>query len=365
MAESGASGTAVPPRSNKGDKKKPGPTKRSAGRAGGGSKAAAAPPRGKKRRVLVTGATGNIGRQLCEALLHDPAVELVWALSRQEMPYYFRDLDPKRFVFKTCAPTNERRLAELCSSDEFQAARLDTIVHLAAQVGRVSADSEVQEYNIRGTHNLLNLAQEAPGIRKFVLLSSARVYRLPKGHVEVLTEESPLNDDPGAEPVIREQIEAERLCQEFLRPGSKLKATILRPSFIVGRNVHSFYSYYLESPFCPRPLGHNPLVNLVHVADVLRALRLAVTKDVQGVFNIVGKDTKSVREYVAYTGRPTFAVPEMALEAIWQGVRRLRFNRHPYPFKSDWLLYNLVVSGAKAKQELGYEPDRHVKFEES
>ncbi|MEW6774665.1 MAG: NAD-dependent epimerase/dehydratase family protein [Bdellovibrionota bacterium] len=320
--------------------------------------------RSRKHRVLVTGATSPLGRKLCEKLLFDKDVELVWGLSRSELPYYFKDLDPKRFVFKTCAPYNERRLAELCASEEFQAARIDTIVHLAFQVGRAATDAQIQEYNLRGTQNLLNIARETGSIRKFVFLSSAKIYDLPSGHVEALTEESPLNKDPDAPPYVKDLLEAEALCLEQMGKKKGLKVVVLRPSFVLGRNIHSFYSYYLDSPVCPRILGFNPVVNLVHSEDVVRALRLAITKDAEGVFNIPGKETKTLLEYIKWSGARTMPVPEALIEPLWQGVRLLQFNRHPFPFRSDWLKRNCVLSGARAKAELGYQPEHHVKFEE-
>ena len=107
------------------------------------------------------------------------------------------------------------------------------------------------------------------------------------------------------------------------------------------------------------------MVNLVHSADVVRAIRLAVEKPVSGIFNIPGKETKTLSEYVSFVGAPSFSVPQFAIEPIWQAVRMSQFNRHPFPFTSNWLRYNCVLSGAKARQVLGYEPDHHVKFEEA
>lgn len=319
--------------------------------------------RTRKQRVLVTGATSTIGRQLCEKLLWDKSIARVWGLSRQQRPYYFRDFDPERFTFSTAAPVNERRLSELCQSDEFQRAKIDTIVHLAFQVGRQGTESQANEYNIRGTQNLLDMARETPSVRKFVFLSSAKVYRLPDDEIRTLTEESPLWDGAQEEPYVRDLLEADQMCRSQIGRSKNLKVIILRPTFVIGRNVHSFYQYYLESPLCPRIVGKNPVINMVHSADVIRAMRLAIGADAEGIFNIPGKETKPLKEYIALAGKRTLPVPEMAIEPIWQGVRMTQFNRHPYPFRSLWLRYNCVLSGEKAREQLGYEPDHHVKFE--
>lgn len=319
----------------------------------------------RKHNVLITGATSTLGRQLCERLLYDKSIGQIWGLSRREMPYYFRDFDPARFVFQTCAPTNEKKLIELCKSEEFLEAKIDTIVHLAFQVGRSDAHSGARDYNIRGTKNLLEIARETPSVRKFVFLSSAKVYRLPRGHVEVIHEDSPLNYDPDAEPSVRDLVEADLLCQDAIARKSKMDVVVLRPTYMIGRNVHSFFSYYLDSPTCPYISGVDPLINLVHSTDVVSALKCAITKPVSGVFNIPGRDTKTIREFVELAGHRRIPVPEFAIETAWDAVRRIRWNRHRFPLSAQPLRYNCVVSGERAKLELGFEPERHVKFSDA
>ena len=318
----------------------------------------------KKHNVLITGATSTLGRQLCERLLYDKSVGQIWALSRREVPYYFRDFDPKRFVFRTCAPTNDRKLLELCKSEEFLQAKIDTIVHLAFQLGRSDAHSGARDYNIRGTQNLLEIARETPSVKKFVFLSSAKVYRLPRGHVEVMHEDSPLNYNPDAEPFVRDLVDADLLCQDEMARNSKLQVIVLRPTYMIGRNVHSFFAYYLDSPVCPYISGTDPLINLIHSTDVVRALQRSIRQPVAGVFNIAGRDTKTIGEYVELAGHRRVPVPEFAIETAWEAVRRLRWNKHRFPLSAAPLRYNCVLSGERAKLELDFEPERHVKFSE-
>ena len=321
-------------------------------------------PAPKKHNVLITGATSTLGRQLCERLLYDKSIGQIWALSRREVPYYFRDFDPKRFVFRTCAPTNDRKLLEMCKSEEFLQAKIDTIVHLAFQIGRSDAHSGASDYNIRGTQNLLEIARETPSVKKFIFLSSAKVYRLPRGHVEVIHEDSPLNYNPDAEHFVRDLVEADLLCQEEMTRNPKLQVIVLRPTYMIGRNVHSFFAYYLDSPICPYISGTDPLINLIHSTDVVRALQAGIRRPVSGVFNIPGRDTKTIGEYVELAGHRRVPVPEFAVERAWDAVRRLRWNKHRFALSAAPLRYNCVLSGERAKLELEFEPERHVKFSE-
>ncbi len=317
----------------------------------------------QKHNVLVTAATSTLGRQLVVKLLHDPNVDKVWAFSRRERPYYFNDLPADRFTFQRVAPLNVRRLQEICCSPEFQAANIDTIVHLGFQVGYSGDLDSVRDYNIKGTQNLVNLALEQPTVKKFIFLSSAKVLRLPSDEPAVLTETSELDLAIRDEPYVKDLIEADIVCQHELS-RKKLQMLILRPSYVIGRNVHSFFSYYFDSPVLPKCMGHNPMINLVHSNDVIRALRMSLASDATGILNIVGRETLHLRDFIKLTGLPSVSVPAQIIEPTWQGIRRLRFNRHPFPFRAERpLTHHMLLSGVRAKEAIGYEPEHHVKFD--
>ncbi len=318
---------------------------------------------GRKHNVLVTGATSTIGRQLVVKLLHDPNVDRVWAFSRRERPYYFNDLPADRFTFHRVAPLNVRRLQEICSSPEFQSANIDSIVHLGFQVGYSGDLDTVRDFNIKGTQNLLNLALEQPTVKKFIFLSSAKVFRLPEEEPAVLTESSELDLTIRDEPYVKDLVEADILCQHELS-RRKLQMLILRPSYVIGRNVHSFFSYYFDSPVLLKAAGYNPMINLVHSSDVIRAIRMSLASEATGILNVVGRETLHLKEYIKLTGLPSMSVPAAVIEPAWQTVRRLRFNRHPFPFRAVRpLTHHMLLSGARAKEAIGYEPEHHVKFD--
>jgi UDP-glucuronate 4-epimerase len=128
--------------------------------------------------ALVTGGAGFIGSHLVDRLLasgwqvtvvdnFDPfyAPSLKWA---NTVPH--RDHAAYRLVEADIRDADE--LARQLSGE------FDVIVHLAAKAGvRPSIEDPLvyQEVNVRGTHNLLELARRR-GIRQFVFASSSSVY---------------------------------------------------------------------------------------------------------------------------------------------------------------------------------------------
>lgn len=109
----------------------------------------------EKRRVLITGAMGNIGRALTKGLAERYTLRL-------------HDLKPDMApeVFDYAA-------ADITSFDEVRPilADIDTVVHLAGNPS-VEADWEsILNANIIGTRNILEAAREA-GVRRVVFASS-------------------------------------------------------------------------------------------------------------------------------------------------------------------------------------------------
>ncbi|MFC1465571.1 MAG: NAD-dependent epimerase/dehydratase family protein [Candidatus Brachytrichaceae bacterium NZ_4S206] len=129
--------------------------------------------------ALVTGGAGFIGSHLVDRLLaegwnvtvidnfdpfYDPAVKRGNVAAHIGHPKYelleldIRDLDALRHALA--------------------AHQFDVIVHLAAKAGvrpSIEHPLEYQDVNVRGTHNLLELAKER-GIQQFIFASSSSVY---------------------------------------------------------------------------------------------------------------------------------------------------------------------------------------------
>src|SRR5687767_14569916 len=113
-------------------------------------------------RVLVTGATGYLGRRVVRAFLNEgDDVRIVARSSARLEPEWFEGVDVVRADL--CGPPLEARAFE----------GVDAVVHLAAAL----TGDEVSQFHctVVGTERLLG-AMAGSGVRRLVLASSLSVY---------------------------------------------------------------------------------------------------------------------------------------------------------------------------------------------
>jgi len=126
------------------------------------------------RRVLVTGAAGSIGSELCRQILDYAPARLI-CLDQSETGLYFLRLCLLEHRHSACSVF---RVADVCDTDRVRKLLLDfspeVIFHAAAYKHVPIMESNVQEAvknNVLGLFGLLDLA-DAAGCKSFVLISS-------------------------------------------------------------------------------------------------------------------------------------------------------------------------------------------------
>ena len=186
-------------------------------------------------RVLVTGASGFVGRALTRSLSKAgfhvraaarnlagvPTAEFVEAV---QMPDLSRPVDWRRLL-----------------------ADIDAIVHLAG-VAHVSSDIAEARYdriNRLATKELALQASLTPNIRRFVFVSSIRAQTGPSA-VHVLTE-----DDP---PAPTDAYGRSKLAAEAFVRGYGTPYTILRPVVIYGKGARANVGQLVRLARWPLPL---------------------------------------------------------------------------------------------------------------
>ena len=228
--------------------------------------------------VLVTGATGFIGRHLLRRLSghHD-----VVATARAEPPAELAGL--ARWVrADLSAPLDHAALPE----------RLDTVVHLA-QSSRYrefpEGTEDVLAVNVAAPAALLDHARRA-GARRFVLVSTGGVYGHHPAHV---AEEQPVA------PIGFYQA-SKYAAEVLLAPYAELMTTVvLRPFFVYGPGQRGM----LVASLAQRVLARDEVtvdgdpglrINPIHVTDAARAIEAAVALDVPAVVNLAGDEVVSI-----------------------------------------------------------------------
>ncbi len=317
---------------------------------------------GAKANVLVTGATGTIGRQLCQALYYDERVERVFATSRDPEPYYFHDFDRNRFQYKQIDILKPREVHNLFLSETFRQARIDTVVHLAFVNKPRTPEEITHTLNVEGTKTFLDRCIESGHIRRFVFRSSDAVYKIRANTPILLDEEADLNFDPDASQYIRDRVDADMICRAQLA-NPHMKIVVLRPTSIIGRNVHSHWNAFLENHYVIfKVLGFDPMVCPTHANDLLRALQMAIHKDVSGVFNIAGLDIAPLSTFVALAGAYSVPLPPFLLRWVNRLQLRLRMTNYDYQAFPEALKYHCLLDTTRAREVLGFVPQYHIKF---
>jgi UDP-glucose 4-epimerase len=320
-------------------------------------------PKSGKQNVLIAGATSVIGRQVAEQLYYDDHdVGHIIAVGREaQKPYYFDEYDTARFSYHSLNILKPRELTNLFLSERFRDAKINVFLHVA-YIHRCDAPPpERHELNVDGTRALLEKCAASEGVRKFVFLSSWDVYRLRPHNPVLLDERADLNFDQRANTWIKERVDADMQCRAMM-DHARLQVVVLRPTGIIGRNVRHSMNEYLSSKVCPAVVGFDPMVNLIHAVDVIRAIRCAMHRPVKGVFNVVGQDSAPLSEFVRLARRMRVELPEPGVRALNALQRRMGLTQWDFTVSPERIKYSCLLDGKKAEDVLGYRPTHHVKF---
>jgi nucleoside-diphosphate-sugar epimerase len=174
------------------------------------------------RRVLLTGATGFIGRAVCEGLRGrgDWPVRLLVHVRAPDPP------PPAGFEVVAADLACPGSLSGLCRG-------VDTVLHIASYIG--DDPERLEAVNIRGTEALVSEARAA-GVRRFAYVSNAAVYGYA---VHRNARETEVTVDP-ATPISRSRAGAERAVIDA-------GGLVLRPLFVYGHGDTRFLPVIIRS----------------------------------------------------------------------------------------------------------------------
>ena len=317
-----------------------------------------------KRNVLITGVSSTVGRHLAMHLAADPRVGFVLGTAPGPRPRFLAPLDPARFLYIPTDILRPRQVRDLFHRPEFTEHGIDTVVHLAFVSHPNLRGRKVHRLNVEGTKGLLDRCMESGRVRKFVFKSSDAVYNLDPTTPVYLDENADLNHVPLADQWIQDRVAAEMICRSRM-DSQGMDVVILRFASIVGRNVGGQMNAYFDGRVVFRALGYDPLLNLVHMKDVIEAIRLAIVTDTgSGIFNIAGADTATVSTFAEMNGRRCIALPDPLLELVNRAMRRVGLTDYYYSVDRDRMRYTCLLDTTRAREILGYQPTRTIEFAE-
>lgn len=287
--------------------------------------------------VLITGICGRLGRRLARQLHRDRQV-----LGVDRRPFDDRPKDIEFFQIDL-----RRKKAQ----DIFRSRQIGALVHLGVKHDPRSSREEAHAWNVAGFSKLLDWVKQYE-VPKLVLLSSCDVYGPRPDNAQFLDEDTPLLG-AGRISQMRDLVEMDMLAQSFFWKHPRTETVILRPSHILG-TVNNAPSNYLRLDVVPTLMGFDPMVQLVHQDDVVRALLLALQPGARGVFNIAGPHPLALSKVLSTLGRATLPLPQSIAQGALERMWNLRVTSFPAP-QLDFIRYVCMVDDSRARAELGYE----------
>ncbi|HMG29477.1 MAG TPA: NAD-dependent epimerase/dehydratase family protein [Jiangellaceae bacterium] len=307
-------------------------------------------------RVVVTGATGNLGTSLVEALSVEPRVDQIVGLARRRPAW-----SPPKTSFDD-ADVRSSHLVE-----HFRDA--DVVVHLAWAFQPTHAPFTTWDVNVLGSIRVFEAAARA-GVGAIVYASSVGAYSPGAGrHVD---ESWPTHGFPTAA-YGREKAYLERYLDAFRLREPQIRLAWLRPSFAFKRQSASEQRRIFAGPLLPRGLvrpGRLPILPVpaglrfqaVHSHDVGEALRLAVLAgEANGPFNVAADPVIDATVLAELLGTRPVTVPPVTARAALGAAWRLRLVPADDALL-DLLLHLPILDSSRIRQELGWKP-RHTGIE--
>jgi len=306
--------------------------------------------------ILVTGATGFLGRYLVAALQERGDSVRALALPTEDTTW-LRERGVAIYQGDICQPST--LIAPMHG--------VDGVFHLAAMTRMWRPMREYRDVNVTGTENVCRAALAA-GVRRLIHVSSGVVYGLGIGRPA--REDFPLA--PIQEPYSVTKAESDRLVQRMITEDH-LPAVIVRPGTVFGPGDSLNFGRIAGRLLADKGLvigsGRNALT-FVYVTDVIQGLLLALDREraVGNAYNIGNDEPLTQKEVLCAIAEEVGASPPRvhvpyhvlyALAFVTERVATLSGYRiQPLVTRQGVKLFGtdnrLAID--KARRELGYAP---------
>jgi UDP-glucose 4-epimerase len=301
-------------------------------------------------RVVVTGASGNVGTSVLEALGAEPQVKEIVGIARR--------------VPEVEMPKVEWVGADVVS-DELEPifASADAVIHLAWAIQPSRDEAVTERINVEGSRRVFE-ATAAAQVPALIHASSVGAYS--PGPKQRQVDESWPVDGIETSFYSRHKAACEDLLDDLEGRAPDLRIVRMRPGLIFKSEAASEIRRLFAGPFVPGFLVRKQLIPLiprvprlrfqaVHSRDVGDAYRLAVIRDVSGAFNIAADPEIGVDELCEFFGARSFPLPAGVLRGAAQLSWKLRLQPSP-PGWVDLALGVPMMDTTRARTELGWEP---------
>jgi len=293
--------------------------------------------------IAVTGLESFIGSQLVRRLVGRPAGLRVVGLD-QRRPMRFPE--GARFAkLDLTRPTADGALAEVLAAE-----RVEAVVHAAFRTNPTPDLELDHELETIGSLHVMN-ACAAAKVKRLVVASSTELYGPWPDNPNFLTERHPLRGHPQAHSV-RDRIEMESLLADWSARHPDVEVTVLRPCWIFGPTYWSRVTRYFSLPALAVPLGYDPLMQLVHEEDVVRAFELAALQSCPGIYNLVGSGVLPLSTLLRLADKQTWRLPGPLLHRLAYFPSQGQTGDPPEAFY-DYLRYLWVADGRRGWDVFG------------
>ena len=306
----------------------------------------------ERRSVLVTGATGFIGRHLVDRLVAAEDIH-VRIITRRDSPL------PESWARRV-----EASIADLSHVYSLKPALrgVDIVYHLA---GETRDPAFFHTVNVDGTRNLLDACAEV-GLSRFLHLSSAGVVASGSGYY--LDEETVCHPEDQYE---YSKLIAEQTVRAFADQNA-IPVTIIRPTIVFGEDTRrgkDSFGEWLRAIQSGRfwPIGRGSYVaNYIYVKDLVEGCILAANSQKAVGETYILSDPCSMKEFIsmmaAALGKnvPRLFIPVPLACLVAAGFEMLhKVSGRSVPLtrsKVRALTTRRVYSPRKIQEELGFAP---------
>ena len=282
------------------------------------------------KKILITGAFGQLGASLCEVLPNDSILATGRNIPANE-----------KYSCKRLDITNQKQIEKVIGDY-----RPDTIIHLAAMTDVDGCEKKPEiafDINVRATENLVNSFDG-----KFIYISTDYVFD---------GEQGPYSEDDKVNPISvygKTKLYGENLVQE-----SDLDWVVLRSNIIFSYNDRtkaSFVNWVVES------LKNRKLITVVNdqwnnptwTNDLANVISMIIDKDIVGLYHYGGKDFMNRFEFakmiaLAFGLDQTLIEPIATTELNWLAQRPLKSGLYTNKIELDLGIEALPIKKALDK----------------